>query len=370
MLFCFLSAALPDRAETAPRPEAAAIVGRARGADPRWRDGFVSARAGEAVELAVLVRAGRSWYGEPSRAWLGGVPVSVRPLGELGATRVTWARVEPWMGRDGVPYSNAVLLGPQHGQWRGYDRIAYFETPVGGAGPTRVVSDARPTISDLDVHSGLGTMRWTATVMTPGGAVRAPGADSAGDTGIDPAVMRVSFRARDDFVGWLTSYFNVPAVFASAGPGNRHQTDRYVGTDCADALIGALRAARVRGVAYTSVSGLGRYAASVTATLRLRPDGRIITEQDETAVTLRHGADVREGDVVILDYVGFAGLPRSWDHVGVLGPDDGDGLFDADDLLYHMGLLEGLALEPLRAQGHVRLRVLRLRPRYLPHGSA
>ena len=106
-----------------------------------------------------------------------------------------------------------------------------------------------------------------------------------------------------------------------------------------------------------SAIGSSGHARSVSGVVHQSASGRLDT-------LLRWGREVRPGDIVLIDYVGFSDLPRPWDHVGVLARDDGDGSLDADDVLYHMGLETGLTVEPLRAQGAVRLQLLRLRDRY------
>ena len=354
-------------------PLSALLVARADH-DAVPRDRGQTARLGQVVEIFVLVRSDGRWYGAVDAAFVEGRRVAVRPLSELGPTRVSWSAIEPAMlhpaeheGERPRPYTNAVLLGPQHGRWRGYDTITYAEHPIAGASaePRLEVQDSRPSDPALDVRGGLGTLRYAARVVTARGTVATPAAEQVGPTGIDPRVLRVSFRGGDDLPGWLSAYFNVPQVFGSAGGPANHQTDRFVGADCADVLVGALRAAGRRDVAYTSVGGLTRYARFVTDVFLQRPDGRLVTDDEErTPVDLRFGRDVRRGDIVIIDYVDYADLPRAWDHVGVLGDDDGDGRLDAGDPLWHMGLASGLTVEPLRAQGEVRLRVLRLRPQY------
>jgi hypothetical protein len=355
----------PARAE----PAKAILVARVGGSSVA-RDRGVTARRGESVEIFVLVRADGRWYGAVDPALVDGRRVAVRPLSELGPATVTWRAVEPRMVHEGDgaadhrrPYTNAVLMGRTHGRWRGYDPIAYFERPLPSArGPRLVVRESRPSDPELDVRGGLGTLRYAARVELAGGAVSTPGAADVEATGIDGRVLRVSYRAGDDLPGWLATYFNVPQVFGSAGGPASHQTDRFVGADCADVVVGALRAAGRRDVAYTSVGGLTRYARAVSDVLLQLEDGRIVSNDEaRRPKVLRFGTDVRRGDIVTIDYVGFAGLPRAWDHVGVLGDDDGDGVLDGGDPLYHMGLDRGLTVEPLSAQGLVRLRVLRLR---------
>jgi hypothetical protein len=359
-----LALALVPLGAAATPAEALLVARTSPGTLPR--DQAVVARLGERVEVFVLVRDERGWFGAVDRASVGGRRITVRPWRELGATRVTWRKVEPRMRA----YTNARLFGPQHGSWRGYAAIEYFETRLDGAeGPVLSVRDSRPSDADRDLRDGLGTLRWAARVSTPRGEVDTPGAAALGPTGIDPRVLRVSFRGGDDLPGWMAAFFNVPQVFGSAGGPGAHQTDRFVGADCADVVVGALRASGRR-IPYTNVAGLSRYARPVTDTLRMSErgglDGALGWDRDLPPHRASLGGEprFRRGDIVLIDYVGAAELPRPWDHVGVLVDDDGDGLLDGDDRLAHMGLETGLSVEPLRAQGATRLRVLRLRPRY------
>ncbi len=81
---------------------------------------------------------------------------------------------------------------------------------------------------------------------------------------------------------------------------------------------------------------------------------------------MRFGTDVRPGDVLALDYVGFDGLPRAWDHAAVVVEDRGpggvpDGRLGPEDLIADSGSADGLKFAPLGDQGTVRVAVLRAR---------
>ncbi|HEU5059535.1 MAG TPA: hypothetical protein VFU21_23535, partial [Kofleriaceae bacterium] len=178
--------------------------------------------------------------------------------------------------------------------------------------------------------------------------------------GILPSVHRVSVRRDDTILGHLTAYFLVPEVFGSAGPGKNHQTERFVGADCADVLTGAARRAGYQKVWHTSASALGRYARLVAGPAVL----------DESGRPDRPIRGVAAGDIVRIDYGGSltGATPRSWDHVGLLwrdrsdpeGPARGgpDGQLDGFDLVVHMGHPR-LEVEPLSAQSPARIDVLR-----------
>ena len=185
--------------------------------------------------------------------------------------------------------------------------------------------------------------------------------------------MRVSFRTGDDYLGWLSTYFNVPNVFGSAGPSDaRHQTERYVGADCADVLVGALRAAGHTEASYTSISGLDRLAEPVSAVLSMDAMGTVRDAAGEPHA-LRWGEDIAPGDLLVIDYSDDPDrkLPRSWDHLGALVEDRGehgpDRVLDGNDLLRHVTAL-GLGDRPLRGQAPMRLRIWRWRA--IPSGSA
>jgi hypothetical protein len=205
-------------------------------------------------------------------------------------------------------------------------------------------------------------MRYKVELRAGARTLASPGAEAVDGFGIQDRVHRVSVRRDDSTIGWLTSFFLVPEVFGSAGPGANHQTERRVGADCADVLVGARRAQGFRNVAYTNVLGLPRYATPVAALAELDAEGRVVAGT--------RPAGVRAGDIVRIDYAGeYAGLTaRSWDHVALLyedrsdpdGPAHGaaDGLLDRFDLVVHMGHPR-LVVEPLGEQLPAKVDVLR-----------
>jgi hypothetical protein len=103
----------------------------------------------------------------------------------------------------------------------------------------------------------------------------------------------------------------------------------------------------------------------VTPRLRLEAEG--LRFQDGPAADqpapIAFGRDVRPGDLVLLDYLGFDGSPRTWDHVGVLAADRGlPGRLDPADAILHLGYLHGLVEEPASTQAPAIIQVLRFVP--------
>lgn len=352
-----LVSALLGTVTASATPRSVRVIARPPGGNG-FRPGPVQARVGEPVTLTVQLRDLRG------RA----LPL---PPGSV----VRWLRVEPLLehrtgrasGERG--YSNAVLFGRYHGAWRGYDRLEYTQSELRSGqgitvdGASVTVTAAHPFTVGRDTHGGAGSAWFSAEVQLPDGVVlHAPSARSRDSLGLSASVQRVSFRASEDFLGWLSTYFQVPYVFGSNGShGVNHQTDRYVGADCADVLVGALRARGLR-VGYTSVSGIGSLASPVTPALYLGEDG-VVRDAQGDSVTLRWGHELQPGDLLAMDFTRdpSGSMPRAWDHIGALLGDSGNGgALDGADLLRNAAS-EGLMDFPLRDLGPLRFVVWRLR---------
>jgi hypothetical protein len=391
-LLLFVAAILAAATASAQtlEPVAALVVGRAS-ADGTWTDSPTNARVDDAATLAVVVKAreGRRHVVYVADDAVAPLEIAGHTIADddrrswdlLGTTSVRWSFVEPHAWRpegETAPngattpyYSNVVSGGEHHGDWLGWDRVSYFATPIddwSSDSSSRLrPATARPPRAADDVWLGLGTIRYQVELRlddADGTILASPGPDEVDTYGITAAVHRVSIRRDDTYLGWLTSFFMVPEIFGSAGPGANHQTDRFIGADCADILIGALHAQGYRDVPYTSVASLTSWATVVAGPADLDEHG-VPVDGDLTGVL--------PGDVIRIDYAGdYAGLtPRSWDHVAVLyedrsdpeGPLEGraDGKLDGFDLVAHMGHPQ-LKVEPLGDQCPMRLDVLRWDP--------
>jgi hypothetical protein len=366
-------------------PTASLAAPRCRLVERPWLEGrrgeggapsrAVDARLGETLHVFVaapaLVDGKRLVLGDSGAR--GRTPFSA-VADACGAPRITWRRVEPRAEHVDTPapngdvkvYANAVVFGPKHGTWLGYDRLEYVETPIAEQAAARLdVTDARPSeATGVAPRTGpaalLGTMRLAARVELAGAQADTPGAEDAPAGQISSRVFRYSFRAGDDFLGWLSSFYNVPYLFGSAGKGARNQAERAIGADCADVLVAALRRSGHRTMEYSSVAGLVDQLERIAGPVEIAPD---------EARRVRWGGPdgVRPGDLLAIDYVDFDGLPKAWDHIVALVEDRGpngappDGLLGPEDLVIDTGDKIGLKVAPLAHQGHVRVAVLRPR---------
>ncbi|HEX4423728.1 MAG TPA: hypothetical protein VH165_37715 [Kofleriaceae bacterium] len=359
--------------------ERAIVVGHVdRGA---WSDAATEARADQPAELAAVVVGHRGRRrvvlapAEIKQVALGGQAIATEPLDD--AARVQWSTVEPHgfrtePAKNGVTsdfYSNVSTTPRSYGRWVGFDHIDYFERVIAAWGaPAKIGAQVTSGEDGAQALPGLGTVRFKVEVELPGGdaaqIVASPGAEATDTFGMLPSVHRVSIRRGDDFLGWLSSFLLVPEVFGSAGGGVDNQTDRFVGADCADVMVGALRRMGRTDLAYTNVAGLPSYARTIAGP----------TELDDKGMPAAPITGIAEGDLIRIRYGGEGRHheTRSWDHVAALwqdrsdpdGPFHGgpDGRLDGFDLIIHMGHPR-LKIEPLSGQAPVTIDVLRIKPR-------
>ena len=173
------------------------------------------------------------------------------------------------------------------------------------------------------IDADLGTSRYTVEFVYGGDNFSTKGKESTNYLGITDDVHRISFRQDDSFVGWLTSFLNLPYIYGSVP----EQVDNYVGTDCADLIIGAKRKMG-ENLPYTYVGGLNNISEEVVNEENLSTDGSNFYNNNKI---LKWGEDIKPGDLIIFgeDF-----------HVGVLSKDKGilgqpDGVLNEYDLMIH-----------------------------------
>jgi hypothetical protein len=363
------------------------IVGKKQ-SDTSWSDRPVEARLDDKAKLTVI---GIAKQGKKT-VFLADKEVSpliyrkkeiketeLQEWSSLGEIEVRWSLVEPKLrsetekplkkGKTLNYYTNVVAEGKKTGKWLGYDEIVYFETEVAPWSKTQLTQSAEviPSREENNIWGGLGTMHYKAEVRFADGTTMAtPGAEASDTFGLLPSVFRVSLRKDDTHLGYVTAYFHVPYVFGSAGGGKNNQTDRYVGADCADALVGALRSQGVK-IKYSFVAGLPKYATQIEKTHYIDENGANTGDPITKA---------QVGDIIRINYTERLNdtSPRTWDHVGLWyedksdpdGPEKGgpDGKFDGFDVMIHM-TYPYLIIEPFMNRAPATIDILRWKKQYL-----
>lgn len=314
----------PRRMAVAPAPAAPSAIGdpsvtravtrvriAAAVADGPATDRPAFARADQGVTLyAVVETADGQRFSDAPALRLGGRSVMTAPLAAGPRLELAWRRVEPVAAN----YSNG------DGPTFHYEPIEYRATAIEGAARGAIVADVRPTLTP-DHGRGVGTMRYQLVARQGARSVETAGIEArrgGASGGLTDAVMRVTLRRDDTYLGYLTEMFGQPYVWASAGRTDpTHQSERLEGSDCADFIVYAARRMGAR-LPYSWTGALPGVTRKLGGGTR-GADG-VYRDARGTPVPFP-----RPGDLVL--------FPR---HVGALTVDRGTpGVLDDQDLMMH-----------------------------------
>lgn len=277
------------------------------------------ARTGQHVRLYAVVRTGKKIFSDAPSLVLDGKKVRPEPLPE--DAKILWKRIEP---------AKATMSNTASGSFR-FEPIEYATTTIESTAHW-ITADVRPTLTP-DHGDGVGTMRYQVVVDD----VASPGISAKrgrGAGGLSDAVMRVSIRRDDTFLGFLTEMYGQPYIWASAGTSDKvHQSERLEGSDCADLMVYAARRMGKR-VAYTWTGGLPQ----VTKLLGRgwRDEAGIYRTADGKPVPF-----TQPGDLVLFTR-----------HVGALAVDKGTiGVLDDKDIIIHT-LFDSPKEQPIGETGY------------------
>lgn len=291
----------------APSSWAGELSIEVRGGSGRWTQAaFISPRKGEAVALRVAPRPGASirWY---------------RIYADL--SRYYKNANHPW---EPSPYA-----------WTGWGKIPYLReelrslrghweiNPLDASGRVLRGEELEPHPAKAPHYvEDVGTFWFQAEVEERGATSRSPGLEQSDHRGLSPKVFRISIREGEGYLGYLTSFFNVPGLFGSVP----HQSYNYIGVDCADVLM----AARAR---WTG-KPLERDYNVAALVEELPRTARVQLRKGTPDRALPLGESLRPGDLLAVRYPGA----RQFQHVGAFYSDgNANGLLDADDLVLHAG---------------------------------
>jgi hypothetical protein len=200
--------------------------------------------------------------------------------------------------------------------------------------------------ADRFYHRDVGSFWFQVEVAHQGRVSYSPGIESCDERGLSTKVFRVAVRDGEGYLGYLTSFHNVPGVFGSV----TYQSHNYLGVDCADVLMAAY--GRWKGKAMEK-----NYNVAMLVTEWPHVHAFDLDAGTPTPKT-RWSDDVRPGDLVAVRYDGA----RQYQHVGALYRDaNANAILDGEDLVLHAGPW------PLRAsrlkEGNFDGHVVVMRPR-------
>ena len=142
--------------------------------------------------------------------------------------------------------------------------------------------------------------------------------------GLSAKVFRVSIRKSKGYLGYLTTFFNVPGIFGST----TYQSNNYIGVDCADVLVAAYAKSRAK-------SMRKNYNVAMLVN-KLSKRSRFELVNGVPSKNLKWGKDIFPGDFIAVRYRGA----RQFQHIGAIsGDSNNNGILDKGDLILHAGPL-------------------------------
>jgi len=296
---------------------------------------FIANSSVTAVEILSRIDNG-NWKSVNAIDPLKGQEITLKAREVPGATTIRWYQIFPDLSQF---YQNANHFKSKNPyKWRGFDKIGYERQEIGQFRDQWEIQPfedssslpenpwAKDVVVSLLYKKDVGSFWFQVEIETTDGKIlRSPGIEDSNKKGLSPKVFRVSIREKDGYLGELTSFFNVPALFGSV----TYQSDNYIGADCADVLVSAYAKWKNRRVRRNYNVAMLVKKLPKRAKLKLR-DGGVPTK------TLRWGKDVRPGDFLAVRYDG----ERQYQHIAALSDDvNNNGMLDAGDRVLHAGLL-------------------------------
>jgi len=171
-------------------------------------------------------------------------------------------------------------------------------------------------------HKDMGSFWFQAEVKKNGKTERTPGIEDSDKRGLSPNVFRVSVRNGEGYIGYLTSFFNVPGIFGSVP----YQSNNYIGADCADMLIAAY--GKWKGKSITK-----NYNVAMLVNKFPKVD-EFELNQGNPDKKVKWRSKIRPGDFIAVRYA----PGRQYQHIGALYKDTNEnGILDGRDMVLHAG---------------------------------
>jgi len=287
----------------------------------------------------------------------------VLKVDKIPAAHIRWFQIIPDTSK---PYKNANFPWDENPyQWVGFARIDYQRKkitqfrgcwevqPFDIKQDSEFVKEDSPLYNpskEADIKSKFyckdaGSFWFQAEVLKDGIVYRSAGIEDSDKRGLSPQVFRVSIRQEPGYIGYLTSFFNVPGLFGSV----TYQSNNYIGVDCADVLMAAYGKWKNKPIEknYNVAMLVNQWPKVEEFDLRNGTPNK----------KLSWPKDVRKGDFIAVRYPGS----KQYQHIGAFYSDaNNNGVLDQGDLVIHAGPVP-LHLSYLK-QGNFDGHALILRP--------
>ena len=214
-------------------------------------------------------------------------------------------------------------------KWTGYGEIDYkkveikaFENKKELILTRKILEDNRPKNNKF-YNTKLGSFWFEAeATLKNGKLVKSYGLKDNTNKGLSPKVFRVSYMLDKSYMGYLTTFFNVPGIFGSMP----YQSRNYIGVDCADVLIatGKVMNKKPNTKNYNVVMLVDKF--------KTKQKFKIVNGKPNKK--LRWGEDFNKGDFIAVKYRENG----RYAHIGMLyGDENNNSILDENDSIINAG---------------------------------
>ena len=289
-----------------------------------------------------------TWKTNTAISPLKGQQIALRVKNVSGAS-IRWYQIFPDLS---TFHKNAGHFGDDKPyQWIGLDTIKYERKELSHfrdqwniqpfTSDEQVVSSFQQNaVVSMLYHTDVGSFWFQVEVERNGNIQQSAGLEKTTKMGLSRKVFRVSIRDGDDYLGYLKSFYNVPAIFGSV----IYQSKHYIGVDCADVLV----------TAYSKWKGhsLKRNYNVANLVNRLAKRGEFDLSKGVFNKKIIWGTHIIPGDLIAVRYAGS----KQYQHIGALSEDaNQNGILDGEDIVLHAGFLplDSTRLKYREFDGHV-----------------
>lgn len=214
-------------------------------------------------------------------------------------------------------------------KWIGYGKISYKKVEI-KAFRNKPIVEITPEILEASgpqnskyYNSKFGSFWFEAQVVLKNGkTIRSPGLQDSSKKGLSPKVLRLSFMSDEGYMGYLSTFFNVPGIFGSMP----YQSRNYIGIDCADVLIAASKK-------MNHEKNEKNYNVAMLVT-KLKNKVKFTNKSGKLSKRLKWGKDFKKGDFIAVKYTENG----RYAHIGMLYEDiNQNGILDAKDSILNAG---------------------------------
>ena len=213
-------------------------------------------------------------------------------------------------------------------KWIGFGKIEYKKVEIKPFADkssvilTQKILEANRPKNNPYYNAHIGSFWFEAeAILKNGKTVRSSGLKDMTYRGLSTKVLRVSYLEKRDYIGYLTSFFNVPGIFGAIP----YQSKNYIGVDCADVLVATSAVMHKKRLKEYNV-------AMLVAQLKHRADVKIAGGKPDKK--LRWEKDFKKGDFIAVKYR----KTGRYAHIGMLYKDaNGNGILDSADVVLNAG---------------------------------